>query len=281
MHDPDDAAGRAASTDSSTWVAAVPPRTRGRASAAAARRRRPRRVVIVLALVVSVATGCGVGSLRGQRGLAVGAGVEVSTELSATDDVRAPNREVAVDVDRGKVDAGVVTEVRPTDLVEMARDRGVAPPPPGPDDFVTPSGNILCAYAGGQLDCHVGSGLAPPPTHRCPTGTDDWSGIRLGHRGPSVPWCTNVRLEDRVRPPLELAYGRRWSRDGIECISQPDGLRCQNEDGGEFLVSRTATRHGRRPTGPDHLRVRNDRWRTARPTPGDRTARRPPSLEAS
>jgi hypothetical protein len=205
--------------------------------------RRPHRgVVIVVALVVSITAGCAGGSLQADRGLASRAGVEPSAGFSAADDARAATPE-----DLAGVVVGEVSEVRPTDLVEGALDRGVAPPPPGPDDFVTPSGNILCAYAGGQLDCHVGSGLTPTPSRPCPPGTGDWSGIRLGRTGPSVPWCTDVRLGDRP-PPMELAYGRDWARDGIECVSQRSGLRCHNDDG-EFLLSRAATRHGRRPTG--------------------------------
>lgn len=207
-------------------------------------RRRPHRgAVIVLALVVSLTAGCAGASLQADRGLVARAGVEPSAEFPATGDARAATREDAADVVVGEV-----SEVRPTDLVEGALDRGVAPPEPGADDFVTPSGNILCAYAGGQLDCHVGSGLVPNPSHACPSGTGDWAGIRLGRTGPSVPWCTDVQLEDRP-PPLELAYGRHWARDGIECLSQHTGLRCHNVDDGEFLLSRAATRHGRRPTG--------------------------------
>lgn len=245
MNDCDVPVGQAASTDTSGEVSVVTSRSRGRASIAAARTQRQRRVVIALVFIAGLtAAGFWVGSLQAGQGLLAGAGGEPPAEPSLTDDARAPTRE---DPEDGEV--GEVSEVRPTDLVERALERGVAPSPPGPDDFVTPSGNILCAYAGGQLDCHVGSGLAPPPAQRCPPGTGDWSGIRLGHRGPSVPWCTNVQLEDRATPPLELAYGRHWARDGIECVSQRDGLRCHNDDGGEFLVSRAATRHGRRPTG--------------------------------
>lgn len=243
MNDPDDPAGQAESKDISGEVIALPSRTR--ASVAAALRQRQRRVVIVLTLVASLVVGGWAVSLQIGRDLEVGAGDEPSAELSATDDARAPTRE-----ETASGEVGEVSEVRPTDLVEGALERGVAPAPPGPDDFVTPSGNILCAYAGGQLDCHVGSGLAPPPAQRCPPGTGDWSGILLGHRGPSVAWCTSVQLEDRATPSLELAYGHRWARDGIECISQRDGLRCHNDDGGEFVLSRGATRYGRGPTGP-------------------------------
>ncbi len=221
--------------------ATSPSRARWRASVAAARRRRQRSWVIAVALLASFVAGFWAGSSLDDRDLAVGAALEHHGSARAVPEPAPPPVEAP-------------SEVRPTDLVERARDRGEPPPPSGPADFVTPSGNILCAYAGGQLDCHIGSGLAPRPTHRCPQGTGDWAGIRLGPSGPSAPWCSNVRLEERTPPDLELAYGSHWVRDGIACTSHRDGLRCLNDDGGELLLSRAATRHGP-PLGEDRSGV--------------------------
>lgn len=219
--------------------ATSPSRARSRASVAAARRRRRRSWVIAVAFVASFAAGVGVGSSFGERNLAVGADAGYGEQVRGAPEPSPPPAEPVEER----------SEVRPTDLLQRARERGESHPPSGPDDFVTPSGNIVCAYAGGQLDCHIGSGLDPRPTHRCPDDVGDWAGIRIGPSGLSVPWCTDLRLEDRAPPALELAYGSRWVRDGIACTSHSDGLRCRNDDGGEFLLSRAATRHGARPTG--------------------------------
>jgi hypothetical protein len=123
-------------------------------------------------------------------------------------------------------------------------DRLRVPATPGPHDLVTPSGNIVCAYDAGALDCQVGTGLVPAPDAACPAGGGIWAGVSLPNTGEAEPRCTPTPIEDRVAPERVLTYGERWERDGIACTSGRDGLRCENADGGELFLSRDRAAYG-------------------------------------
>jgi hypothetical protein len=214
-----------------------------RATVAAARRRRRLWMValtVAFALALSFAAGAWVGSRPSARDGGVGASPPAAKSAPPGTGAAVPpvEPEVAASADQGS-DRG-----EPRERVEPRPDRGVPSALPGPHDFVTPSGNILCTYSGGQLDCHIGSGLTPEPAGPCPVRAGAWAGVRIGSTGPSVPWCSNVQLADRELPSLELAYGDGWARDGIACTARADGLRCRNDDGGVLLLSRATTRYG-------------------------------------
>ena len=108
------------------------------------------------------------------------------------------------------------------------------------DDFVTPSGNIICFGAdqnGGFVECDILSGLNPPPRKG---GCDlEQPGLSVTARGDARASCRSDPTPagfDKAIPPL--AYGDRWSGFGIVCASAVTGLTCTNAAGHGFFLSR-------------------------------------------
>ncbi len=96
-----------------------------------------------------------------------------------------------------------------------------------------PSGNIACVVGGGVLRCDLLSGLRPAPAETCEL---DWVGVVIPTEGSSGPNCAGDTAFDPSAPVLE--YGKTWRRAGFECESSESGLRCTNESGNTFLLSR-------------------------------------------
>lgn len=102
--------------------------------------------------------------------------------------------------------------------------------------FRMPSKNVGCGLDASVLRCDILSGLVPEPTQACEL---DWTGFVLEASGPAQPECAGDTVYD-VNTPV-LAYGERWSKNGITCESREAGLRCQNKDGHGFTLARGAS----------------------------------------
>jgi hypothetical protein len=108
------------------------------------------------------------------------------------------------------------------------------------DDFVTPSGNIVCfasARQHGYVECAIKSGLVPaPPKDGCDL---DQPGLWVASRGASRPSCRSDPSPawfDKQIPSLD--YEATWVGYGTRCLSKQTGLRCTNRDGHGFFLSR-------------------------------------------
>jgi hypothetical protein len=109
-----------------------------------------------------------------------------------------------------------------------------------PSTFRLPSRNIGCTYwphsssSPANLRCDVLSGLKPEPRAACEL---DWTGANMGLSGRARATCAG----DTAYPPRGpiLAYGKRWRRDGLTCLSALTGLRCTNRSKHGFVLART------------------------------------------
>jgi hypothetical protein len=115
--------------------------------------------------------------------------------------------------------------------------------------FKTPSGNIVCAYLGpmsanverASVRCDIGSALKPLPKRPMGCNLDFGQGLSLSaaderlRAGASVTCAGDTLLGS---PAPVLAYGKRFSRGGISCLSEFSGLTCRNAAGRGFFLSR-------------------------------------------
>jgi Family of unknown function (DUF6636) len=107
--------------------------------------------------------------------------------------------------------------------------------------FRTPSGNIGCVYARGpgsptSLRCDIRSGLRPrppkPPDCHLAWG-DSYS---MKSTGRVVLTCHG---DTAILPHARIVhYGARWHHSGFVCRSRTVGLRCKNQSGHGFFLSR-------------------------------------------
>jgi hypothetical protein len=104
--------------------------------------------------------------------------------------------------------------------------------------FRTPSANIECRIVAGldsdasDLRCVIHSGLIPEL--KCHTGNVD--AVLLPQQAGPRPECSEPAFAEP--PQLVLAYGERWQVTPWRCLSQQNGLRCKNEAGKGFFLSR-------------------------------------------
>jgi hypothetical protein len=99
--------------------------------------------------------------------------------------------------------------------------------------FQMPSGNIGCLFGFRQLRCDILSGLEPEPAEACDF---DWVGVDMGVTGPAAANCGSDTVYEAGAPTLE--YRDTWSRGGIVCMSEEDGLTCTNREGHAFTLAR-------------------------------------------
>jgi len=163
--------------------------------------------------VVALAVGCGGNEDGGNMGKAETAMTGTTTDAAAGTTVT------------------VVTTVQTT--VESAPPE----PPASFAAFQTPSKNIGCRYFNGSVRCDVLSGVKPQPTGTCEL---DWVGFALERAGPAAAQCAGDTVYSQGSPVL--AYGERWRRGGITCVSRETGLLCTNQDGRGFVLSRARSR---------------------------------------
>lgn len=103
--------------------------------------------------------------------------------------------------------------------------------------FVMPSRNIACLYDSGKIRCDIFSGLKPEPTKPCKYY---WKGVLLPGAGQPTFLCIIDTIYDPSAPVLQ--FGSRWSRGSIACTSRTRGLRCYNDVGHGFFLSRGLSR---------------------------------------
>jgi hypothetical protein len=109
--------------------------------------------------------------------------------------------------------------------------------------FRTPSGNIGCYFAAreqGQpayLRCDIRTGLKPKPP-RPPKCVDlNWGdSYTLFVKGRTVVTCHGDTAIDPKAPVLR--YGTAWKAGGFRCTSKLAGLRCRNQSGHGFFLSK-------------------------------------------
>jgi hypothetical protein len=127
-----------------------------------------------------------------------------------------------------------------------------AVPPPIPNDyaavigFKTPSNNIYCQLLDtedddGRLSVYLRCDLvdkrnpSPPPPRDC---FADWGQAYAIMRDEPVARMIcqfDVISDDRLQT---LPYGSAWRQSGFNCISERDGLTCENRFGRGFRLSR-------------------------------------------
>jgi hypothetical protein len=103
--------------------------------------------------------------------------------------------------------------------------------------FVMPSGNIACHYDSGTIRCDIFSGLKPEPKKSCKYF---WKGVVLNADGKAAFLCIIDTIYDPTAPVLK--YGQEWRRGSIACTSKARGLRCHNDLGHGFFLSREQSR---------------------------------------
>jgi hypothetical protein len=108
--------------------------------------------------------------------------------------------------------------------------------------FHTPSGNIGCMYAAAEpgfpaiVRCDIRSGLLPKPARPRGCDLDYGDSLEMRKTGRAFVVCHGDTVFDpRARV---LGYGTTWARDGFRCTSRITGLRCANESGHGFFLSR-------------------------------------------
>ena len=120
-----------------------------------------------------------------------------------------------------------------TPAPETVRSAPATSPVPSWRTFIMPSRNIACLYDSGTLRCDIFSGLRPEPNKAC---AFFWKGMMLPATGRASYLCIIDTIYDEDARTLH--YGSTWSRGGIVCRSRTTGLRCRNQDGHGFLLSR-------------------------------------------
>jgi len=131
---------------------------------------------------------------------------------------------------------GLTQTVVSTETVVMSVTLGATTTTTSPlsgSTFQLPSKNIGCAVGEGVLVCDILSGLTPEPKRNCEL---DWTGMEMERLGPAQPRCAGDTAYDQTSPLLE--YGRTWTQDGFTCMSAQSGLRCVNQEGRGFSLSR-------------------------------------------
>jgi hypothetical protein len=105
-------------------------------------------------------------------------------------------------------------------------------------NFVSPTGNIGCAIAGGVARCDiVNRSWSPPPRpSSCSSQVDFGQGIEIGKSGAATFVCAG----DTARTPgsPKLAYGTGTGVDGFVCVSRTAGMTCTRPRTGRgFTIS--------------------------------------------
>lgn len=103
--------------------------------------------------------------------------------------------------------------------------------------FVMPSRNIACLYDSGKIRCDIYSGLKPEPKKACKYF---WKGVELDGKGKASFLCIIDTIQVPNAPVLH--HGQTWSRGSIVCTSSVRGLRCHNDSGHGFFLSREKSR---------------------------------------
>ena len=107
------------------------------------------------------------------------------------------------------------------------------------DGFQTPSGNMMCLYSGGSLRCDISktTNRPPPKPKDCPV---DWgNAFELPSKGGAKRLCYGDTIMGNYPT---LAYGAKWSKNGLTCESEKTGLTCSNQSSNGFSLSKAQQR---------------------------------------
>ena len=114
-----------------------------------------------------------------------------------------------------------------------------------PDDnglisFVTPSGNIGCAYApAGGTDVYVPEDGGPELS--CDRVEPSYLRFILGKAG-TARKLSNVGDAGCCSAGPKLNYGNTWKKGKFTCVSERTGLTCTRGDGHGFFISKAKTK---------------------------------------
>jgi hypothetical protein len=104
--------------------------------------------------------------------------------------------------------------------------------------FRTPSGNIGCVWTSdpSYIRCDILSGLKPRPKPSSACELEFGYGVQMRRQARVTYVCAG---DTAILPSApKLAYGKTWRRGGITCLSRRVGLRCTNEAGHGWFLSR-------------------------------------------
>ena len=102
--------------------------------------------------------------------------------------------------------------------------------------FQTPSGNIFCNFMGNALRCDLMSRTNKPPKKPADCPVDYGNAFELSNKGEATLLCYGDTIADPSSP--KLAYGSKWTKNGITCESQTNGLTCTNQINRGFFISK-------------------------------------------
>ncbi len=113
----------------------------------------------------------------------------------------------------------------------------VSAPQAAAEGFQSPSGNIGCQASEDALRCDIGDrDWAPPPRPSdCPEQTGYGQGILLHPYGTARFVCAG---DTAMGYGPVLQYGQYHASGGMSCNSEQSGMRCSNNDGYGFTLSR-------------------------------------------
>lgn len=105
--------------------------------------------------------------------------------------------------------------------------------------FQSPSGNIHCMFeddGGVDVRCdRINFQNAPPAPADCDL---DWGhGFAVGATGRGAAICAGDTVA--TGNSFVLEYGNSITVGSITCLSEANGMTCQNDDGGGFTISRS------------------------------------------
>jgi hypothetical protein len=113
------------------------------------------------------------------------------------------------------------------------------------EGFSSPTRGIGCMNVNSGHDhylrCDVVGGVVPLPPRpaNCPSETGYGQGFQMSSTGSPRVVCAGdtSRGSDNVVP-----YGTLWNHHGFSCASSRDGMKCTNESGHGFFISRGDSR---------------------------------------
>jgi hypothetical protein len=105
-------------------------------------------------------------------------------------------------------------------------------------NFLSPTGNLGCAIAGGVARCDIATRSWTPPARpsSCSSQVDYGQGIQIGKSGGATFVCAG----DTTRSPgaPKLKYGTGTGVDGFVCVSREAGMTCTRATTGHgFTIS--------------------------------------------
>jgi hypothetical protein len=113
------------------------------------------------------------------------------------------------------------------------------------DSFKTPTGNIVCAFYGTDVECGIKSGLNPPPARQACTDGDFVDNRLVLSPARAEPLRCAGDPGAFVEEPNArvLGYGTTMTKGEVGCTSFEFGVVCANSKGHGFFLSRAVVRY--------------------------------------